>query len=279
VDRTKTGLFRKLPESLLSDFCTNTRAKFLSTHYVDAFAGTGAIPRSEPEANPLFPELQNDVSQYIRGSAVRALEVKPGFDHYLFIERDPKRALELQALKTKYPNKASRISVNSADANAFLKSWCGQLDWHANRAVAFIDPFGMEVDWDLIETIAKTRAIDLWLLFPLFATNRMLVRNSRPPEAWSRRLTQVFGTCEWQSQFYKTEKSTLIEDVETTTKIANLRRIEDFFIKRLQSVFAAVAKPMVLRNNRAPLYLFCFAAGNARGAPTALKIAQHLIGE
>jgi three-Cys-motif partner protein len=166
-----------------------------------------------------------------------------------------------------------------ADANSFLTDWCRSIDWQSNRAVAFVDPFGMGVEWKLIETIARTRAIDLWLLFPLFATNRMLIRNSRPPEAWSRRLDKVFGTTEWESEFYKTEDSSLIEGIEITTKIANLEKIEDFFIGRLRTVFAAVAEPMMLRNKiGAPLYLFCFAAGNSRGAPTALKIAQHLIG-
>jgi three-Cys-motif partner protein len=136
----------------------------------------------------------------------------------------------------------------------------------------------MEVNWQLIETIGKTKAIDLWLLFPLFATNRMLIRNSRPPETWARRLTSVFGTTEWQEEFYKTEESTLIEGVHLTSKVANLEKIAAFFLDRLRTVFPAVAEPLVLRNNKAPLYLFCFAAGNERGAPLALKIAQDIIG-
>jgi hypothetical protein len=71
----------------------------------------------------------------------------------------------------------------------------------------------------------------------------------------------------------------LLEGFEETTKIANLEKIQEFFIGRLRTVFSAVAEPMLLRNNKgAPLYLFCFAAGNPRGAPIALKIAEHLIG-
>ena len=46
-------------------------------------------------------------------------------------------------------------------------------------------------------------------------------------------------------------------------------------------IFARVApKPYVLRNSKnTPLNLFCFAAGNPKGAPTAVKIAQEIKGE
>ena len=44
-------------------------------------------------------------------------------------------------------------------------------------------------------------------------------------------------------------------------------------------MFAAVAnEPRVLRNSaNRPLYLLCFAVGNKKGAPIALRIANHLL--
>jgi RHS repeat-associated protein len=44
-------------------------------------------------------------------------------------------------------------------------------------------------------------------------------------------------------------------------------------------VFAEVApRPMPLRNSRgSPMYALCFAAGNPKGAPIAVKIANHLL--
>ena len=52
-----------------------------------------------------------------------------------------------------------------------------------------------------------------------------------------------------------------------------------YFNDRLKSIFAAVAdEPKVLRNSaNSPLYLLCFAAGNPKGAPIALRIASHLL--
>ena len=54
-----------------------------------------------------------------------------------------------------------------------------------------------------------------------------------------------------------------------------------YFNDRLKSVFAGVAdEPGVLRNSaNNPLYLLCFAAATSKGAPIALKIANHLLKE
>jgi hypothetical protein len=42
--------------------------------------------------------------------------------------------------------------------------------------------------------------------------------------------------------------------------------------------FDVAEKPMVLRNTKnCPLYLFCFAVSNEKGAPIALRIANHLL--
>jgi len=55
--------------------------------------------------------------------------------------------------------------------------------------------------------------------------------------------------------------------------------ISDFFIERLKSIFTdAISTPEPLYNSmRNPLYLLCFAVGNERGAPTAIKIAQSIL--
>lgn len=58
-----------------------------------------------------------------------------------------------------------------------------------------------------------------------------------------------------------------------------MQTIGRYFVERLHTIFPGVADhPGVLRNSsNGPLYLFCFAAGNERGAPIALRIANHLL--
>jgi hypothetical protein len=61
-------------------------------------------------------------------------------------------------------------------------------------------------------------------------------------------------------------------------KRATTGTIGRYFVDRLKEVFTAVAEPRVLSNSKgSPLYLLCFAAGNLKGAPIALKIANHLL--
>lgn len=210
-----------------------------------------------------------------------ALEVEPPFRQYIFIEQDAKRAKELEDLKTRFPQKAQIIKIVQKDANAFLKRWCEATDWRACRAVVFLDPYGTEVDWSLIEAIAKTQAVDLWILFPLgVAVNRLLTRSSEPPAAWAQALTRILGTEAWRDVFYsRTMEQTLFGQTEVTTKEADFAKIGKFFVERLKTVFPAVAdNPLPLRNSRnVPLYLLCFAAGNPKGAPIALKIARSVL--
>lgn len=165
------------------------------------------MQRPEISASPtFFPELSEGAEEYAKGSAVRALEVDPPFDRYLFIERDPARAAELLDLKKKFPARTPFIDVRQGDATTVLEEWCGAMNWKSNRAVLFLDPFGMDVDWPLLQMIAGTRAMDLWYLFPLFAVNRLLVRGQEPPDAWATRLTATFGTSSWREKFYSAEE-------------------------------------------------------------------------
>ncbi|MEY2411023.1 MAG: hypothetical protein QOF48_3693 [Verrucomicrobiota bacterium] len=145
----------------------------------------------------------------------------------------------------------------------------------------FLDPYGMQVTWDTMKAIAKTKAIDLWILFPLgIGVNRLLRRDAKISEGWQRRLDDFFGTPHWRDAFYqmKTEQGLFGEEAQTE-KTADFRAIGKFFVEHLGTIFPGVAKnPLALHNSvNTPLYLLCFAAGNERGAKTAVKIAQDIL--
>lgn len=262
-------------------FTRNPRAKFFTTTYVDAFAGGGYIREETSEASlqDLFPDLtEEDTQGFIKGSAVRALEVEPGFDEYLFIEQSQERCEELEKLKAAHPRKV--IEIKNANANDYLGEWCKKTDWRKKRAVVFLDPYGMQVEWALLEKIARTHAIDLWLLFPLgIGVMRLLTKRKPPPPEWARCITTIFGTEGWKEEFYSTTPT--LFGSETEEREADYKAVGDFFLNRLKTIFTKVAeKPLVLRNSKnTPLYLFCFAAGNPKGAPKAVKIAQDIIGK
>jgi three-Cys-motif partner protein len=265
-------------------FARNPKAQKLIPIYVDAFAGTGyrtKPPRLDAQT-ALFEELaEPEAEAFLKGSARIALEVDPPFKQYVFIEQDAARAQELEKLKQQFAERAPLVNIVREDANTYLKAWCKRTDWRICRAVMFLDPYGMQVDWSLIEAIAKTRAVDLWILFPLgVAVNRLLTKAELPPEKWAQALTRILGTEGWRDAFYSRQvESTLFGDEEVRTKEADFGKIGRYFVERLKTIFTAVANnPMPLRNSRnVPLYLLCFAAGNPRAGSTALKIAQNIL--
>jgi len=251
--------------------------------YVDAFASTGyraTGSRKSPQEQLLMELGEPEAQGFLKGSASRALDIEPSFDEYLFIEKDPRRSRELERLKASHADRADKMRIITADANDYLKQWCNVMDRSRDRAVLFLDPFGMQVEWSLLEAIAKTQAIDVWLLFPFVGVNRHLTRGEPPPEEWAARITKIMGTDEWRQEFYpaKTQPN-LFEEEETQSKDADFDRIGAYFVKRLETIFPGVAKnPLPLRNSRnTPLFLFCFAVSNVRGKDLALRIAEHIL--
>ena len=94
----KLNLLTKYLKAYVTIFTKNPHARLLHTVYVDAFAGAGYIrrPSKDPSQTELFEDLSADDAQdFIKGSAVRALELSPGFGEYLLIERDPERFREV----------------------------------------------------------------------------------------------------------------------------------------------------------------------------------------
>jgi three-Cys-motif partner protein len=254
--------------------------------YIDAFAGTGYrdARRDDDAAGSsqtlLLPDLaEKEPQELLDGSARLALKTEPRFDRYVFIDRSAERCTQLEALKTEFPHLANDIQIRQGDANKEIQNLCDK-DWTSHRAVLFLDPYGMQVEWTTIESIAKTKSIDLWLLFPLgIGVNRLLTKSGDIPESWRRRLNLLLGNETWYDEFYRVErKRTLFGEADHVVK-ATTETIGRYFNERLKSVFAAVAdQPRVLRNSaNCPLYLLCFAVGNEKGAPIALRIANHLL--
>jgi len=262
-------------------FTRNPAAAKLKTIYVDAFAGTGEREAGPSERSPGLFGYDEEVHGYQKGSAYRALSIEQPFHEYIFLEHNHKHAQALrEMLHARFPKLENRCTVHEVDANRWLQDWCRKQDWRGQRAVTFLDPYGMSVEWATIEAIAATRAIDLWVLFPFaIGAGRMMPKDALPDSLWAKRLTRIFGSEEWQSRFYGASRSAdLFGNEASTLRIAGVDDILRYFIERLGTVFAGVVEhPMVLENSkRSPMYALCFAAGNPKGAPTAVKIAGYL---
>jgi len=275
----------KQVEKYLKAYATIMNKQNFRFAYIDAFAGTGYREEKNKTDDQIFLFQQNDIKEietYSKGSARIALEIKPEFDKYIFIEKSKKHFTELLKLKGEFIDKEKKIDLINTDANSWLIDRCNNYKWQNNRAVLFLDPYGMQVNWETIKAIANTEAIDLWYLFPLgIGVNRLLKKDAgKIPASWEIKLDSILGTNEWKEAFYcETQATTFFGHETKIIKDADFNKISKFIVKRLKSIFASVAeKPLLLRNSRNnPLYLLCFASGNPRGAKTAKKIAQDIL--
>ena len=262
----------------LNAYTTIMNKQSFNFAYIDAFAGTGyrKVMLDEDINETMFPELvTEEVVNFRQGSARNALEVLPPFKKYIFIEEDKGNFSELEKLIEEFSE--HDIECIHIDANEYFRDVCGK-SWKKHRALVFLDPFGMQVEWNTIEMIAKTKAIDLWLLFPIGTVNRLLKKDGEIRQSLRDKLNLFFGNDDWYHVFYDLSQS--IFDDEQWVKTGNIfAKIEQYFIKRLRAIFERVASnPLSLYNSKnVPLYLLCFAAANPKGAATAVKIAQHIL--
>ncbi len=251
--------------------------------YIDAFAGTGYRASTSPGQVArgffLFPQM----TELAKGSARRALEIEPAFDRYIFIEANPGRFGSLRKLADEFPSMKGRIIFRNEEANAAIAEICSATNWRRTRAVLFLDPYGMEVNWATIEAIGRAHHIDLWYLFPLGTVQRLLQREGKISAGWKNALDGFLGDTAWRTSFYEEiRETTLFGDRKRQAKIADDAVIESYIRQRLEDVFrGGVARhALQLRNSKGRcLYLLFFACGNPnpKANRLALKIAQHLL--
>ena len=242
--------------------------------YLDAFAGEGYwSPRSG-----YIQEDYGDFHELLKGSASIALDIqeKP-FDRLIFIEKAPERYESLNRLEKAHSNRD--IEVFSNDANIVLPGFCADMAYN-DRAVVFLDPFKTEVSWRTVEAIAKTEQIDCWILFPLMAITRMMPVRNEPPPTLSAQLDRVFGGSEHWKDFYSAPiQQSLFGGEQPQPRASGSKQIADRYRERLAEVFEKVAptRRQLTNSMNSPMFELFFAAGNPRGAPIAVNIADHIL--
>lgn len=258
--------------------------------YFDGFAGSGSrgAKGQQEDISATISLFQNDVKEeelnvYL-GAAERVIRLNriKGFDVGYFIEKDKKSGKLLEDRLAQYGT-STKIHVLNRDANDALRMLAKLLREHTEiKTLAFLDPFGMQIDWQSIMEL-KGHPVDLWILIPTgVIINRLLERRYDAESGlhFAKKLTTFFGMKETEifNYFYSERKQTNLFGEEETiiTKTENaIMKIAELYIERLNTVFKYVtAKPMVLYNNHnVPIFHFACASNN----PTAIKIAQQII--
>ncbi|RWD00032.1 MAG: three-Cys-motif partner protein TcmP [Mesorhizobium sp.] len=251
--------------------------------YIDAFAGTGRrTVRVKAREGDLFEEPVPEQVEHRRGSAKIAIDIEPPFDRLVFMDVKPKHVAALEALKAEHPSRD--IDVLEGDANKLIKSEIAWEGWRKTRAVMFLDPYGMEVEWDTLRRIAETKAIDVWYLFPLSGLYRQAARDlAKIDGAKERAITRMLGTDEWKQELYSDAPRPAanllfdMEPVDVRQRNADVAGLEQYVKKRLKTIFAEVLDPFPLPSIERPqkFSLFCAISNPSK---RAISLAQSFGG-
>jgi three-Cys-motif partner protein len=251
-------------QAYLQFYCKAMSAQPFELVYIDAFAGTGRC------------KIKNGAQghQDIDGSARIALDLNPGFHKLRFIEKKKTHQAELQALIEKHPN-GKRARMGRGSAQDLLPSLLIGYNWKKHRGVLFLDPFGLQCSYQLLQEIAATRALDVFFLVSLSGLYRQAAVNAAGiDEGKAAKLTNFLGTDGWREVIYTREQGDFF-DGPLVSRDPGWRAILDFTTGRLRTVFPYVGEPSLMGlSNGAPLFALYFAVSNT--SPTAIALAKRV---
>jgi three-Cys-motif partner protein len=234
----------------------------LKKFYIDGFHGAGV-------------HVSKGTKEAIEGSPARALKVSPPFDGFYFID--------LNKDKTDYLRKQCEgrrnVTIFTGDCNDHLiKEVLPKIKYESyTRALCLLDPYGLHLDWEVMRDAGKSRAIDMFLNFPVMDINRnALPRNRDKASADSiDRMNRFWGDDSWrQIAYVENPQQNLFGEPPDLIKQDN-DTIVAAFRERLRKVagFSFVPEPLPMKNsNNAVLYYLFFAAANK----TADKIIKDI---
>ena len=225
----------------------------LKKYYIDAFSGAGM-------------HLSKETGEQIDGSPARALKVNPPFDGFYFIDLNDKKTDHLQKLCAGN----SKVTIHTGDCNDYLSKQVLPTIQYAkfNRALCLLDPYGLHLDWEVMRMAGQSKAIDMFLNFPVMDMNMNAIwkDSSRESGEGTERMNRFWGDESWRQAAYVESKQTNLFG-PTYEKLGN-DAIVEAFQKRLKDVagFKFVAEPLPMKNKtNAVIYYLFFASQNQTG--------------
>jgi three-Cys-motif partner protein len=223
--------------------------------YIDGFAGAGI-------------HVSRTSGELIEGSPSIAIGTEPPFREYFFIDWDGAKADHLRALFGNRPD----VHVETGDCNeVMLQKVLPRVRFQDyRRGLCLLDPYGLHLDWRVIEEAGRGRSIDLFLNFPIMDMNRNVFWRNTDGVAEDdiARMNSFWGDETWRQIAYRQEQSLFgTEDVKTDNET-----VAAAFRLRLQNVakFAKVPEPMPMRNSTGAIIYYLFFASQK-------GVAQHIV--
>lgn len=229
-------------------------------YYIDAFAGAGM-------------HISKKTNEYVAGSPLNALNIEPPFSRYHFIDLNHDKVDLLRELTANWEN----VTVHEGDCNQILLNEVfPTVRYEAyERALCLLDPYGLDLNWEVVYTAGQSGAIEVFLNFPVMDMNRNVFWSDPDKVAPVQvaRMNAFWGDESWRTSAYRQTTGLFgtIEEKRSNDAIAHA------FRERLKEVagFEYVPQPIPMRNTKgATVYFLFFASPNKTGA----KIVRDIFG-
>ena len=196
----------------------------------------------------------------VEGSPTIALNVQPRFDAYCFID--------LNADKTGYLRTIcgdrQDVDIHTGNSNKYLTETVLPAIQYKKftRALCLLDPYGLHLDWEVMLQAGQSKAVDMFLNFPVMDMNRNAIWKdpSKVPQEGIDRMNKFWGDKSWRTASYAESPQGNFFGPETV-KLPN-KAIVDAFRKRLKEVagFGYVPEPLPMKNSKNAVVYYLFLA-------------------
>jgi three-Cys-motif partner protein len=229
--------------------------------YIDAFAGAGK-------------HISRNTGEFVPGSPQNALNVRPPFREYHFIDLNSEKVEYLLSLVAGKDN----VHIYEGDCNDVLTQQIfPTLEFGSfRRALCLLDPYGLDLNWEVIFRAGQLGTVDMFLNFPVMDMNRNALWRipERVPPEQAQRMTRFWGDESWKQAAYSTTGNLFGEpEKESNDEIA------EAFRQRLVKVagFKRVPEPLPMRNSRGAVVYYLFFASQVGVAQNIVKdiFAKH----
>jgi three-Cys-motif partner protein len=218
--------------------------------YIDAFAGAGV-------------HISKATGEYIPGSPINALLVQPPFREYHLIDIDRQKVALLRELTKERRD----VQFHEGDCNHILLEKVLPNVRYENyrRGLCLLDPYGLQLDWKVINTAGKMRSIDMFLNFPVADINRnVLWRHPEGVDAADlKRMNEFWGDDSWRQIAYTTKRDLFGHLEKEENEV-----VAEGFRQRLLKVagFKHAPEPLPMRNTKGATVYYLFFASHKPAA-------------
>jgi three-Cys-motif partner protein len=227
--------------------------------YIDAFAGAGQ-------------HISKTTGEFVLGSPANALLVNPPFREYHFIDLDEQKIESLE----KISGSRKDVFIYQGDCNKILLQKVLPRAKYENyrRALCVLDPYGLHLDWDVLQSIGRMKSVDIFLNFPVADMNRNVLWHDqgRVPQTQIERMNRFWGDDSWRNIAYTPSPQMTLFGKAPDEKVSN-EIIAEAFRRRLIDVagFRNVPEPMAMRNTQNAVVYYLFFASHKPVAEDIMK--------